>query len=504
MQSSQLFDEKSIPSWLEEVNDELDSAIKRLDAMHTALQLVTESREKNYFSNGVFQVYINKKEEFNQVSVELLSAKERLEKINRLNQQGYVERIAEYKDWLHRLENDKQNLLKKLIVWREQAHANHMASRRIPLMLDEKLKSKNASELRALCGLTEDLVLLEQAVELEKDWRQYNILHDNFIQHGTDKLQHINEANFNALLDRADTLCREYMHVAEWLTKESKAAYDAIELDNDIIKAEIKVVSAEINVVLAEFRLELAKAGEYFSLKVCRDLGKKYGKMKKIIEEARGVAHTLRDKGKPIQARYAETALRFGDYPCQRVSGVSKQTRKLEDQIDEVEMYAAPIEGKIKEFRGLAVRGDLLNLLSQAIEKNVLFWHQQLDNFWGSNAKINGVSVPVGIALIYAELKNFDSEKNSTESVLKKIARIADTRVSKGIGFFAKRNVNTTQEFYQIIKNSIETLGLLTEEKLQGIQKELCSLKDVKNNGLCGLEFEHDSNEPTHAMLRYT
>ena len=167
MQSSHLFDEKTTPAWLEDANDELNLAINKLDVVHAALQEVNNSKKKDYFSNEVFQVYINKKEEFNQISAELLIAKEHIQKIYKSNQQIYVRKISEYKDWLLRLEDDKQKLLEKLVAWRRQADKKHMASRRIPLILDEKLRSKEVSELRVLCGLTEDLTLSEQAFEFE-------------------------------------------------------------------------------------------------------------------------------------------------------------------------------------------------------------------------------------------------------------------------------------------------------------------------------------------------
>ena len=297
------------------------------------------------------------------------------------------------------------------------------------------------------------------------------------------------------MLDKAETLCRKYLSVSEWLTSESKAAYDAIKLDNDIIKAEILVIDARIEVALAAFRLELARADGHFNVKICHDLVNKYKEMSTVTEEARRVLHLLRDRGEAIQGKYAEAMLRFGDYPFQKAYKISKQTRKLEDHIDDAEMKIDRMDKKIKEFHRLALRGDLLNLLLNAIEKNILFWNQQVDNFWGSNAKINGVSVPTGIALMYSEIKAFDPERCSVEVILKKVARIASQRIEKGIGFFAKRTVNSTQTFYQLIKDNIEKLDCLTEEKLKDIQKDLFFIKDAKSKGLYGLKLECDSDQ---------
>jgi hypothetical protein len=494
MQRLNLSDQKPIPDWLDEVSDRFDIAIAQLAAMYDSLGVLNESSEEDYFSNAVFRVYVNKAEELNRVCAQLLAAKEHIQAIIRVNQDIYRHKKREFELSLQPLESNKQKLLEKLIEWKKQAPASHVASRRIPLIMDETLKSKTIPQLKALCALTEDIDLTKQAMNFEEEWCAYDARYNHFIAHGIEEVQVLSEKGLEALLNKADQLAREYMRVAQQLSAESHAVYDEIQTDNAIIRAEIQVAQSELRVALAAFRLEMAKHGDKYSLEICRDLVQKHAAMANLVEEGRCSLRILKEKTMVMKERYDTAYLKFGACPILKARKVLRQTDRFEQKLEHAEAVVEQSHKYIDVLKLQVLRGDLLNLLLRAIENNILFWHEQIDSFWGSSSKINGVSVPAGIALIYTELQKFDPEQHNATAVLEKIAQIASVRIRTGVGFFAKRTT-TTQAFYKIIENNAHGLDALTEKKVQGVQVDLLAIRDSRKHSLQNIELKHDHDK---------
>lgn len=110
---------------------------------------------------------------------------------------------------------------------------------------------------------------------------------------------------------------------------------------------------------------------------------------------------------------------------------------------------------------------EMLGLIRIAIEENVNFWHEQIDSFWGSSSKIGDVTVPNGISRMYEIL---NKPLMSVQDKLRDIIGVASDKKSTHLGWFAKRSENTTDRFYQIIKDLTLKGGRPVYYKIDNVQ----------------------------------
>ncbi len=132
-----------------------------------------------------------------------------------------------------------------------------------------------------------------------------------------------------------------------------------------------------------------------------------------------------------------------------RIAKLDLESNKYQERLkrEEKKLVAeklASIETKKK------IRKNLFDFLKEHTEKSD-YWHDQIHWFWGSNAKVKGISVPTGIAQMNADLSKETKENEDVLKKLNKLGQIADASYHRGNGFFATRS-KATSAFYNVVR----------------------------------------------------
>ena len=277
-----------------------------------------------------------------------------------------------------------------------------------------------------------------------------------------------------------------YEKAAADLKKESSTYFAVLEERYKNLQKEIEQKEKSLQKKLNNY----SEAAKFFSEKMpdqcCHEYINLFKELKTYCNEM--IANPVKwDKTfTNIKKEFASTAMEYG-----LLKKDEKNEDKTEKDIQSFRGLLAVVKARVDQDQkvvderedALAQR-EILNLINDAIIKNLSFWSEQVDSFWGSCSTINGVQVPDGIKKMYEILQN-SNENFPVEKKLINIYRIAEEKQKSGLGMFAKRQ-GTTGDFY----NTISTLFCCNHRKYRLNKKKsdiilnLEKIKDKKNRQL--------------------
>lgn len=204
--------------------------------------------------------------------------------------------------------------------------------------------------------------------------------------------------------------------------------YDVVDLENSI-SSEIKL----LNNVIQD--LTDAKSGDKLS---------RYARLVEV--HSKGI-NSL-DKFKLLQdnlnQRYlANQSIKvLTEEECKVFQEQQKKFIKFENILKEADKH-------IKAHSEIALE-DLFNVISRIVN-DTKYWSEQVSPKWGSSSKISKTPVPTGIAEIHKLIMDKNKRNINNTETLKAIKKVCKSRIDSGIGFFAQRNLTTTDRFYRMI-----------------------------------------------------
>lgn len=534
-------------SWLKRENDDLNAALSQLSTSEASLSMLVDSDEDSYYTNAVLRKRIDKEDFGNKLLAQLITAKEHFKKIMVQNRLLAEQQQADNVAMEIELKRLKEQLIQDLIAWRkkqpgyrlmmakeifenikvtaqgdndkimeamepfhdvislmvgddgsfssiapkhpEAKQERDLASRRIPLA-PEELRAKTTSQLKVLASLTNDKMLEDSANGLDRQQHLFEESREHFIKHGPKELQSIDKDFVQKLDTQTKNLAREYLIVAQQLSKESHETYDAIMRDNWEVRKEIKKNLNTLKVAENNFIVALKRHKKTPIEENAINLITRYAEFEAVTQRVEPKIGNLCEQSDKIVKRYQDAKDKFGVCPEERFRKAQRQTNKLNRVFTEAEDDLRYYYGEVKDLELKLIKKSIIQLIRGAVENNLDFWHKQVSKIFGSKAKINGVTVPQGIASIYSILGSYDPKRNNEDEVLEQIYNVINKRLEHGKGFFARRTLETTNGFYKVMQDNINIKKLheISADALRNIRAEARKMRDSKGNRLVKLD----------------
>jgi hypothetical protein len=382
------------PAWLDEINSECASALREIQGNLLFLIEAKEAQNLQYFSRKAFQ--------------------------NRIDINSFIEHEKKLNAEKLYIESILANAQK---IWDEKKSEN-------PPEGIQRVNKHHHSLV--LDGQQMGLTFFEMAKKLESEAKEIFERIDFDAKQLLQNLDNVG-ADANGTLKIA---CAEY--------KKAKDSYKNVR-DPKFLAQKIKPSPNNKFSVEEEKKIIFRQAG---NLKV-----ETFKQLQQAYALANDFSNNFPANKKAILDRYAEAEKKYDvSYSKERYafSNIAyDKMRSLTKAINEAKPLILDVH-YVENERLKLLFDKVVDLLKNAVS-NTAFWNRQVSCF-GSTSKINRISVPIGVSSIYHTIQsqNFDSDSRET---LTRIIKAAALRDSVGTGFFAKRNTNTTDWFYKIIRN---------------------------------------------------
>jgi hypothetical protein len=290
------------------------------------------------------------------------------------------------------------------------------------------------------------------------------------------------------LLVNAETLTAEYLAVANKIKSLSTVAHGVVQKEHEDLDR--KLVGHVDDIFKAMGDLEKSANTLHRNQDVVnkRQLIESYENLQQTAEAGHRYSLSVSASAAEIKAKYQQIETYF-EVPHQQdkarlKKNVDQSLIALAHEVSEAGTYLDSYKQDAERCRRELAIADVLLLLQSAIEDHLQFWHKQI-SFLGSRFKSNEIAVPRGIYEMHEFLKPENSRNYSAYQKLVSLKGIAYERKEASTGFFAKRNMNTTDKFYDIVNR----LVLIEEFNPEQVSAQVIAVKA----GLIGIGLRPDA-----------
>jgi hypothetical protein len=362
----------------------------------------------------------------------------------------------------------------------------------------EKLESRSMDELQEIVSKTKNQWLKVADVNLEKDVERYREEKRKSLASVTAQFPLSDKSpEHDKLIQQSQDLVNEFEKTAAILKEESKLAYKKIESDKDALEI---LIAQEEKELAKHYDSYVQSSKSNFSKDEMHERVRKYDRLLSYVNGANKLIADWKVKADAILNQYEDIERIFGlDNKAKKsvsshlmtlkVQSFTKVKELADKSINDSRPAIQVIEQKIENDNYNQSLLEILKVVRETLNNKISFWHEQIDSFWGSRYKIDKIAVPFGISQMHELLSKMDREGSSAEDKLIQLVGIAKNRTNAGLGFFAKRTQNTTDNFYKAIAGLIipnkrrkvgdyETILLETNvEKVKNIMTAITSYK---------------------------
>ncbi len=470
------------PVWYKSGMDNLEVVRSRI---YTTWEMLNKARlleVPELYSNSTLHQHIQKEQACKETLQKLDALQDRLTKMIERNEQFYQKQQNEFVFNAEELNVLKNKIINKLLKLREHDKQNL-----------QQLRDKTSSELLGIADLTQDTTLISQARLLQSKSKSNQKDINDFYAAAPTWMQCVNAKECSELDTCAKQLAEEYFIEAEKLAQHSSIDYAVISKDQGTLFADIKTVVNSLQQACTEF-------SEVDTVDSCipdiRNKIKKYNDLEHAYFTAKKIEDKISHRDLAIVQKYQQAGQNYGIYRTGQVEDFQQKlnitSKKLGMIVKDAKITIMNQGDEVEKHKLALAKWDLLLLLQQVTEYSAAFWSAQV-SWLGSRFSIGNVSVPAGIEQIanvircaLPKTKNIDIASLDLDTVLVEIKNIVSLRKQAGIGFFAKRSLHTTDEFYNFISKM--DLSYFTDDSLQQVKKGFASIKDDKGRCLLNLE----------------
>lgn len=171
--------------------------------------------------------------------------------------------------------------------------------------------------------------------------------------------------------------------------------------------------------------------------------------LRETLKKSFSLRESFKHKNNEISSEYLKENSSLPSPTSEKVQNLFRNLQKAFIEFDETLLKVNDNLIRCDKSHSEIVLDDLLNVIIR-IANEATFWGKQVSPKWGSNSKIGKTEVPTGIAEIYKLMEKNKSNANKKE-ILEAIKKVCKSRIDSGIGFFAQRNLTTTDRFYRMI-----------------------------------------------------